>query len=161
MFRGSLGLMSVAAALFVAAPALADQAKSVTATGVGVAKVVPKNRHSNSSIATAVELAKEKGIADAIELARERAVEYAAETGLTLGPVISVSDVQSNGVGYPGFGPFGPFGPFPPNHYCGTVRQPVFKVVAGRRTLKSVKRVHRCFVPAFESSTMTVTYSAT
>ena len=163
MSRGSLALVSVVGALFVATPALADQPNSVTATGNGVERVVAKNRHSNSSIQAAVDAARKAGVTDAVSEAHEYALQYAQATGLTLGPVISVSDVQSNGIGYAygGFGPYGPFGPFAPGQYCGIVSQPVFKVVGGKRKLQRVKHVHRCFVPSFESTTLTVTYSAT
>ena len=163
MSRGSVALASVLGALLVAGPALADSAKSVTATGSGVEKVVPKNRQSNSSIQAAVDAARKAGVKGAVSEAHEYALQYAQATGLTLGPVISVSDVQSNGIGYAygGFGPYGPFGPFAPNQYCGKVGQPVFKVVGGKRKLVRVKHVRRCFVPSFESTTLSVTYSAT
>jgi hypothetical protein len=36
----------------------------------------------------------------------------------------------------------------------------MFRVVGGKRTLLRVKRVHRCFVPPFEATTLTVTYAA-
>jgi len=55
----------------------------------------------------------------------------------------------------------GIIGPFAPNQYCGKVSQPVFKVVGGKRKLERVKHVRRCFVPSFESTTLSVTYSAT
>jgi uncharacterized protein YggE len=163
MSRGSWALAVLIGALSTAAPALADTAKSVTATGNGVAKVVPKNRHSNSSIQVAVDAARKAGVKGAISEAHEYALQYAQATGLTLGAVISVSDLQSNGFGYSygGFGPYGPVGPFAPNQYCGKVSQPVFKVVGGKRKLVRVKHVRRCFVPSFESTTLSVTYSAT
>jgi uncharacterized protein YggE len=163
MSRGSWALAVLIGALSTATPALADPAKSVTATGNGVEKVVAKNAHSNSSIQAAVDAARKLGVKDAIKEAHEYALQYAQATGLTLGAVISVSDAQSNGIGYAygGYGPFGPFGPFAPNQYCGTVRQPVFKVIGGKRKLQRFKKVHRCFVPPFESTTLTVTYSAT
>jgi hypothetical protein len=37
----------------------------------------------------------------------------------------------------------------------------VFKVIGGKRKVVRTKRVHRCFVPPFEITTLTVTYSAT
>jgi hypothetical protein len=37
----------------------------------------------------------------------------------------------------------------------------VFKVIHGRRKFVRLKKVHRCFVPPFETTTLVVTYSAT
>lgn len=148
----------IVAALVLAPPALADQSKSVTATGTGLVTVVPKNRHSNSSIAAAVDAARRAGIAGAMRQAHEYALEYAAAAGLTLAAVVSVSDAQPNGPGY--FGP-GFFGPFGPNRFCGTLRRPVFKGAGRARKVTGFKRVHRCFVPGPVATTLTVTYTAT
>jgi hypothetical protein len=145
---------------FAAAPAVADQAKSVTATGSKLVKVVPKNRHRNASIQAAVEAAEKAGITGALSSAHDYALRYAAAAGLTLGSVISVSDAQNNGP-YFGPGPYAFFGPFGPNQYCGIRNQPVFKVVHKKRKLVRFKRVHVCIVPAYEATTLTVTYSAT
>jgi hypothetical protein len=158
MSRGTLVVAAAVAALTVSAPASADQAKSVTATGAAQEKVTPKDRKSNASINAAVDAARAKGIAGAMAEAREYALKYARAANLTLGAIVSVSDAQSNGFGYYG-GP-GFFGPFGPNQFCGTVSQPVIKVVGGKRKRVGSKRVHRCFVPPFEISTLTVTYSA-
>jgi hypothetical protein len=140
------------------APAVADQAKSVTATGSTEVKVSPKNPRSNASIRSAVDAARKAGIRGALDEAHEYASDYARAAGLTLGPVVSVSDVQT-GPGYYGPGPF-IIGPFGPHQFCGTVRRPVFKVVGGKRKVVRVRRVHRCFAPPFEVTTLTVTYSA-
>jgi Protein of unknown function (DUF541) len=157
----SLVLAPAVAALVMAAPAIADQAKSVTATGVGTVKVVPKNRKSESSIEKAVDAARKAGIRGALRDAHEYARLYAQAASLTLGPVISVSDAQSQGFGvYASVGaPF--YGPFGPNKYCGILRRPVVKVVNHKRKVVATKRVRRCFVPPFEATTLTVTYSAT
>lgn len=158
MSRGRFVVAAAVAALSVSAPASADQSKSVTATGAAQEKVTPRHPKSNASIAAAVDAARAKGIAGAIEDAHEYALKYAHAAGLTLGAITSVSDAQSNGFGYYGPGPF--IGPFGPNQYCGTVAQPVFKVVNGKRKRIRVKHVHRCFVPRFETTALTVTYSA-
>ncbi|MGA9857863.1 MAG: SIMPL domain-containing protein, partial [Solirubrobacteraceae bacterium] len=80
----------------------------MTATGTGQARVSPKNRHDNASIVAAYDAARHAAIAGAISQAHEYALDYAKAVGLTLGPVSSVSDAQSNFYG-PGqfFGPFG------------------------------------------------------
>jgi hypothetical protein len=162
MSRRSLLLASVTAALLAATPALADQPKSVTATGSSVVNVHPKNRNSESSIQAAVDAARKAGIKGAMDDAHEYALQYAQAAGLTLGAINSVSDVQNNnGPGYYG-GPFGFFGPFGPNQYCGTITQPVLKVAKNKRPkVIRVKKVHRCFPPPNETTTLTVTYSAT
>ncbi|HEY2160638.1 MAG TPA: hypothetical protein VGH24_04980 [Solirubrobacteraceae bacterium] len=93
----------------------------------------------------------------ALSDAHEYALDYAHATGLTLGGVISVSDAQQGGFYGPGGpGPFG--GAFGPNQYCGTVEVVTGKPVKGKRP--KVKKVHRCFVPRFAYTTLTVTYSA-
>jgi opacity protein-like surface antigen len=154
----SLALVSVVVALTAAAPATADQGQSVTATGSAQLKVVPKDRKSNSSIVAAVDAAHQAGIPAAIKDAHGYAVKYAKAAGLTLGAILSVSDASNNnGFAYgPGF-----YGPFGPNQYCGTVRRPIVKVVDGKRKVVATKKVHRCFVPPFVVTVLTVTYAAT
>lgn len=149
---------AVAASCLATAPALAQSAtgsKSVTATGTGEARVKPKDRDSNSSIAAAYDAARKASIASAISEAHEYALDYAKAAGLTLGSVLSVSDAQNNGFYGPGPGFFGPFGP---GQFCGTTRQLVGKPAPGKSP--KFKTVHRCFVPPFAYTTLTVTYSA-
>jgi hypothetical protein len=118
--------------------------------------VTPTNPNSSASISAAVDRARKAGISSALADAREYALDYARAASLTLGAVVSVSDAQSNGGFYgPGF-----YGPFGPNQFCGRVPQPIFKKVGGKRKRVGVKLVHRCFVPPFEITTLTVTYSA-
>ncbi len=156
-----LVLAPAVAALVTAAPALADQSKSVTATGTGTAKVVAKNRHKESSIENAVDAARKAAIPEALDQAREYARAYAQAAGLKLGPVIGISDAQNGSSGYY-VGPFGGgfLGPLGPNQFCGIVPQPVFKNVGGKRKVVGTKRVRRCFVPPSVTTTLTVTYSA-
>jgi uncharacterized protein YggE len=144
-----------------ATPAVAQspqtQDKTVTATGTGQARVHAKNRHSNASIAAAVDAARRAAIGSALDEAHEYAQDYAKATGLKLGSLISVSDATANGF----VGPYGPgsiIGPFGPNQYCGTTEQPVGRLVPGRAP--TLKKVHRCFVPPFADITLTVTFSA-
>jgi uncharacterized protein YggE len=164
MFRRfSLMLSACLVALVVAAPALARPAvtgtgSSVTATGTGQGNVAPKNRNSNASILAAVDAAHKASVAAAMKEAREYALQYAHAAGLTLGSVTSVSDANNN-IGY--FGPGGFFfSQFGPNQFCGIVHQPIFKRVNGHRKVVRVKKVRRCFVPPFVSTTLSVTYSA-
>ncbi len=157
MVRRTVGV-AVGLALALAAPAVADTGSSVTATGTASVRVTPKDRHSNASIKAAVEAAQNAGIPLAIADAKEYAAKYAAAARLTLGPIVAVSDEVSNGY----FGPGQFIGPFGPEQYCGTIRQPVFKLLKNhRRKLVRFKKVHRCFVPFQEITTLAVTYSAT
>jgi uncharacterized protein YggE len=147
------------AALLITAPALAQSAPSqsaqtITATGTGQSRVLPKNRHSNASIAAAVDLARKASISGALREAHEYALDYAKALGLTLGSVVSVSDQQQSGF----YGPGPLVGPFGPGRYCGTLRQPVGRPVRGKRPI--FKKVHRCFVPRFAFITLSVTYAA-
>lgn len=159
MSRRWLVLVGIVAGLIWAAPAVAASSSTVTATGTKLVRVVPSNRKSNASIAAAVAAAQKAGISGALAAAHENALSYANASGLTLGAVISVTDVQSNGNS---FGPFGGgfFGPFAPDQYCGIERRPVFKVVNKRRKLVRVRKFRTCVVPPFEATTLTVTYSA-
>jgi hypothetical protein len=169
----SISLTVVALALLAATPALADTAKTITATGTAQVAVVPQNRNSESSIQAAVDAAEKAGVPAAMNQANEYALQYAAAAGLTLGAVVSVTDAPNgrylgsagpSGFGGPIGGPYGgPFGgPFGPNQFCGTERRPVFKRVAPkhRPTLIRVKSVHVCYVPSFAATTLTVTYAA-
>ena len=143
-------------ALVLAAPAIAAPGSTVTATGTGQARVKPSNRHSNASIVAAYAAARKASIAGAIGEAHEYALDYARSAGLTLGPVMSVSDAQTNGY----YGPGAFFGPFGPNRFCGTLRQPIIKRTGHRVKIVRFKTVHRCIVPAFAFTTLSVTYSA-
>jgi Protein of unknown function (DUF541) len=156
----SVVVAAIAASLLMAAPALGQSqtdGKTVTATGTGQARVKPKDRHSNSSITAAFDAARKAAISSALSEAHEYALDYAKGVGLTLGSVLSVSDSQANGFYGPG-GPGGFFGPFGPNKFCGTTRQVVGRPAPG--TKPTFKKVHRCVVPPFAYTTLTVTYSA-
>jgi uncharacterized protein YggE len=154
-FRGFVVALAMGVVMVFAAPALAATAGTVTATGTGQAKVTPSDRHSNASIITAVDAARSVALKGAFSQAREYAHQYAADAGLTLGGVLSVSDALNNG-----FGPSTFYGPFGPNAYCGKTRQPIFKRVHGHRRITGFKSVHRCFVPQFAYVTLSVTYNA-
>ncbi|HKO28833.1 MAG TPA: hypothetical protein VJU80_15345 [Solirubrobacteraceae bacterium] len=158
MRRGVLGAVVVALLLgtapAIAQPATSSTAQTITATGSAEKRVVPKNRKSNASIAAAVEKAHRASIAGALKEAHEYAVLYAKAVGMKLGSVVSVSDAQNS---FYGPGPFA-IGPFGPGRFCGTITRIVGRPVKGHKP--KLKRVHRCFVPAFASATLTVTYAA-
>jgi len=160
MSRGLSVLLTLSAiTLLSAAPAVAAAASSsVTATGTGQVRVLPTDRHNNASIAAAYQAARRASIVRALSDAHQYALDYARHAGLTLGQPLSVSDQQPGG-GFYGPGP-GFFGPFGPGQFCGTVRQPIFKHLKHRQKVVGFKKVHRCFVPPFAFTTLTVTYSA-
>jgi hypothetical protein len=164
MSRSSLVLASVITGLITASPAVADQAKTITATGTAQIKVLPRNRNSNSSIKAAVQAAQQAAVPAALHEAHEYGLQYAQAVGLTLGPVLSVSDAPSSGFGFgPYAGPFGIYSPFGPNQFCGISRPVVVKRVAPNRPPKVIRLKPRrvCIIPPFVSKTLTVTYSAT
>ena len=169
MSRRSLALAPVLAALVFAAPALADQTGSVTATGSAEVKVAPTNRHSNASIAAAVAVAEKQAVPGALSAAHTKALLYAQDAGLTLGSVLSISDAQSGEIFIGPDGQDGDIGTFGPGKFCGTVSRPVYKKVtvstgtsvSVREKLVRVRHVHTCEVPAYATSTLAVTYSAT
>ena len=156
----SLFAATALAAMLAASPAVAQQQdqqpQTITATGTWQIRVVPKNGHSNGSIAAAVDAARKASSHGALDEAHEYAVQYAGAVGLTLGSVISVSDAPSNGYFIGGGG--ASIGTFGPNQYCGTVQQLVGKRVKGKKP--RFRKVHRCIVPRFAYTTLTVTYSA-
>jgi len=84
-------------------------------------------------------------------------VKYAKAVGLTWERSSRADASNNNGFAY-GRGFYGPFGP---NQYCGTIRRPIFKVVDGKRKAVGTKKVHRCTVPPYVVTVLTVTYSAT
>ncbi len=160
MSRGLSVLLSLSAIMLLsAAPAGAAQNAVVTATGTGQVRVRPADRHSNASIAAAYQVARRASIVRALTDARQYALDYARHSGLTLGRVLSISDQQNGGAFYgPGPGPVF-YGPFGPGQFCGTVRQPILKHIKHGEKVIGFKKVHRCFVPPFAYTTLTVTYS--
>lgn len=159
MFGRLLPAAMVIAAMAVvpATAAAATQAgQTVTATGTGQARVKPANRHSNASIVAAVDAAHVAAIGGALNQAHEYATDYAQSVGLTLGAVQAVTDASQNT--FYGNGPGVFFGPFGPNRYCGTTSQIVGRPGKGHKP--KFRKVHRCFVPAFAYTTLTVTYTA-
>jgi Protein of unknown function (DUF541) len=158
--RGKLWAILVAGGATVAlaaAPVAAAAGQTVTATGTGLKAVHPSNRNNNASIVRAFDAARHAAIGGALRQAHEYAVDYAKAVGLTLGPVMSVSDAQNTF-----YGPGSFYGPFGPDQFCGTLRQPIFKKGKnGKRKVVGSHKVHRCIVPSFANVTLTVTYAAT
>jgi hypothetical protein len=133
--------------------------RTVAAQGVASVKVVaPKDRTHEGPIRAAVEAAEAKALPRAIADARAKAAELARLSGLTLGPIVAISDAQSSPYG-PFFGFYGRFGP---DRFCGTVRTSVFKrsKTTGKRVRVGSRSRHICQVPPTVTSSVTVTFAA-
>lgn len=158
--RWLLGI-SILAALVLAAPAAADSSMSVTATGTGSVRVLPHNRKSDASIGAAYAAARRASVPAAFAQAHVLALRYAQAAGLTIGPIVAVSDAQNQNGPFYGPGPF--FGPFGPGRFCHVFRagKQIRFGPGNKKTVVKVKRHRTCVVPQFGSTTLTVTYSAT
>lgn len=143
------------------APATGTE-RTLVATGVGTAKVTPRDRNDNKSIVAAVEAADQAALPRSIAEAREEAGRLAAAAGVALGPLLSIS----NSAAIPSyFGPYyGPYvqGAFGPGRYCGTVRRSVFRRNKQGKRVRVGSRARRvCRVPREVSRTVTLTFAIT
>jgi hypothetical protein len=150
--------LSLVALALAAAPAHAQQpATTLTANGLGEAKPDPANRKSDASIRKAVADANAKALPDAMENARAHAADLATAAGVTLGPLVSISDNPNNGYGF-----FVQNGTFGNGHFCGKVRNTRTVVRNGVRRRVATKGTHRvCRVPAEVYATVSLTFSVT
>jgi len=145
--------------VLVAVPAVAS-AGTVTANGVGQAKVALTDRHHNAPIVAAVTAAHAAAVPLAIADAREEAQTLASAAHLTLGALESVAEPASVPFfGPPGIGTYDD-GPFGPGRFCGTVRLPIFKKVHGKRRVTGTRKVHRCEPPSSVTVQLSVTFAA-
>jgi hypothetical protein len=133
------------------------QDRSVAAQGVASVKVTPpSDRKHEAPIRAAVEAAEAKALPRAIADARDKAANLARLAGLTLGPIVSISDAPSTPYGFYGF-----YGTFGPDRFCGTIRTSVFKRnKAGKRVRVGSRTRHTCRVPQTVTSTVTATFAA-
>src|SRR5215216_6547638 len=156
--RRLLVLASTAALAAAAPPASAEQAaepRTVTATGLGIARVQPADRHDNASIRRAVQGALKKALPRALADASGDARALAAGTGLTLGEIVAVSETPPS--------PFGFYddanGSFGPGRYCGRLRVSVLRRIDGRR--RRVVRTRRvCRFPTTVTKSVSITFAA-
>lgn len=151
----------VAALTIVVLPVSAARAqdRSVAAQGVASVKVTPpSDRQHEAPIRAAVEAAEDKALPRAIADARSKATDLARLAGLTLGPIVSISDAPTSSPYGPFFGFYGTFGP---DRFCGTIRTSVFKRnKAGKRVRVGSRSRHICRVPPTVTSTVTITFAA-
>jgi Protein of unknown function (DUF541) len=165
--RRTASLASLAAAAtLVAASAAQAQApaptRTLTAVAAGRATVARAGLDQNSkAIAAAVEAARERAIRLAIANAREEAQRLAAAGGLTLGPLVSVSEPPpSPFLGGPLGGPYGAEGTFGPGRFCGQIRTPIRRRNAQGRLVSTghVRSRFGCRVPAEVTQTVSATF---
>jgi uncharacterized protein YggE len=153
--------VSVVALAFAAAaaPSQAQQpAPTLTASGIGEVKPEPENRKSDASIRKAVEEANAQALPKAMDSARAHAADLATAAGMTLGPLIAISDTQNNG--YPYY--FVQNGTFGNGRFCGQVRNTRTVVRNGVRRRVAGKGTRRvCRVPPRIYASVSLTFSVT
>jgi uncharacterized protein YggE len=155
----SMSLMAIAFGLLLAAPAAQAQTPStLTASGFAEARVKPENRKSETSIREAVAAARAEALPEAIANAKTRAQELATAGGVTLGALVSLSDVGAQPYSFSPYG-YG-YGTFGYDKYCGQVANTKTVIRDGRRRRVRVKGTHRvCRVPARISAVASVTFA--
>jgi uncharacterized protein DUF541 len=159
---------AVATAALLAAPAADAQApapapsRTITAIAAGRVTVNRSVAQNNRAIAAAVESARNKAIPLAIANAREEAQRLAAAGGLTLGPLVSLTEPEpSPFFGGPVGGAYGADGTFGPGRFCGRIRTPVRRRNAQGRLVNTGRtRSHfGCRVPPEVAQTVSATFA--
>lgn len=142
------------------APVPTTQQRTLVAVGTGTINVKPKDRNDNASIVAAVKDANDKALPAALTDARSQATQLAAAAGVTLGPVISLSNSATSGTGV-FYGPFySVIGTFGPNRFCGTVRTRSSTVdKRGVRHYGRAKSHRVCRVPSVIQRSVQLTYA--
>ena len=158
---------AVFVATLIAAPAARAQApapaRTITATAAGRVTVDRDGLAQNSkAIGAAVDAARDRAIPLAIANAREEAQRIAAAGGLTLGPLVSVSEPQpSPFFGGPLGGAYGTEGTFGPGKFCGQIRTPIRRRDAQGRLVSTgrVRSRFGCRVPSEVAQTVSATFA--
>src|SRR3954453_20326946 len=140
---------ATALCLVLAAPASA-QDRTIVAGGTGQVRVTPGDRTSNDSIAAAVKKAYAAALPKAVADAREEAGELATAAGVTLGPLVTVSNVAAQPF-YGGIFAGPELGTFGPGKFCGAVRI--------RTRPPHTPTHHACRVPSTITRSVTLTYA--
>jgi hypothetical protein len=150
----------LAAAANAQAPAPAAPARTLVSVGTGTIKVTPKDRTSNPSIVAAVEAAETKALPAALAEAREEATKLAAAAGVTLGPLVSLSNTATSNGGY-FVGPYYPTtGTFGPGKFCGNVRTRSVTVGKdGKRHLGKIRTRRTCRIPSVVQRSVQLTFA--
>lgn len=147
----------VAALLPSGAAAQTPAAPTLTASGLAQAAPKPADPKSERSIREAVEAAEAAALPKAVAEAKTHAAALAAAAGLTLGPLLSISDAPVNGYPF-----YYQLATFPDGHYCGNVRRTRTVVRNGvrRRVSAGTRRVCRVPPQVFSSVALTFAVSA-
>src|SRR4051794_16000906 len=164
--RRTVPLAAALATALLAAPAAHAQApalaRTITAVAAGRATVNSKVARNSRAIAAAVDAARDRAIPLAIAKAREEAQRLASAGGLTLGPLVSVSEPEpSPFFGGPGGGAYGAEGTFGPGKFCGQIRTPIRRRNAqGRLVGTGRTRSHfGCRVPPEVTQSLSATFA--
>jgi uncharacterized protein YggE len=136
----AVALFAFAAGCLAAAAQAQDAVpqRTLISAGTGQANVTPTDTKNNAAIVKAIEAAEVKALPLAIANAKSEAQALATAAGVTLGPLVSLSNAANS----PFYGPFYAFGSFGPDKFCGKAR--VFHFKKG----KDGKR-HRTFDTKF------------
>jgi hypothetical protein len=148
----------LAAAASAQAPATTPE-RTLVASGLGSAKVTPKDRTSNASIVAAVEAAETKALPAALSDARDQATQLAAAAGVTLGPLVSLTNAGTAGGVF--YGPYYPStGSFGPGRYCGNIRTRSVTVGKdGKRHLGKLHTRRTCRIPPVVQRSVQLTFA--
>jgi uncharacterized protein YggE len=135
--------------------------RTLVAAGVGTIKVTPKDAKDNDSIKAAVADATAKALPAAIQDARTQAGQLAAAAGVTLGPLVSVSNQAQPSYGGIFYGPIYPAtGSFGPGKYCGTVKSRSVRVGKDGKRHYGKPKAHRvCRVPSVVQRAVALTFA--
>lgn len=152
------GVLAAAANAQDVAPA---PPRTLVAAGVGTIKVTPKDPKDNDSIKAAIAAATAKALPAAIQDARTQAGQLAAAAGVTLGPLVSVSNEAQPSLGGVYYGPIYPTtGSFGPGKYCGTVKTRSVKIGKdGKRHYGKAKAHRVCRVPSVVQRAVALTFA--
>lgn len=151
----------VLAAVANAQQAASAPQRTLVAAGVGTIKVTPKDAKDNDSIKAAVADATAKALPAAIQDARTQAGQLAAAAGVTLGPLVSVSNEAQPALGGVYYGPIYPAtGSFGPGRFCGTVKtRSVHVDKNGKRHYGKAKARRVCRVPSVVQRAVALTFA--
>jgi uncharacterized protein YggE len=150
----AVGAVVLAAALFPSSVLAQAPATTLTSSGLGQSATEPDNPHSETSIREAVEAAEAAALPKALTDARTHAAALAAAAGVTLGPLLSISDAPANAFPF-----YYQLGTFPNGHYCGNVRRTKTVVRNGVRRRVSAGTSRVCRVPPQVFASVQLTFA--
>lgn len=158
----AVALLAFLAGVFAAVASAQEAApqRTLVAAGLGTAKVTPKDAKDNDSIKAAVADATKKALPAAIQDARTQAGRLAAAAGVTLGPLVSITN-QAQPYGGVFYGPIYPVtGTFGPGKFCGKVRSRSVRIDReGKRHYGKAKTRRVCRVPPTVQQAVALTFA--